>query len=72
VATGMGCTLLPAMALGDHAGGAIAVRPLANALGRRIGLVWRRSYPRTADLRLLADTVRDHLPPSVRQLEHER
>jgi LysR family transcriptional regulator, hydrogen peroxide-inducible genes activator len=72
VATGVGCTLLPAMALGDHAGGAIAVRPLANALGRRIGLIWRRSYPRTADLRLLADTICDHLPPSVRQLEHER
>lgn len=66
VATGMGCTLLPAMALDDRRDGEIAVRPLANSLGRRIGLVWRRSYPRTRDLQLLAETLRDHLPSSVR------
>jgi len=68
VATGMGCTLLPAMALGDRNGGAITVRPLAHALGRRIGLVWRRFYPKVQDLRLFADTIRDHLPRGVRRI----
>jgi LysR family hydrogen peroxide-inducible transcriptional activator len=68
VATGMGCTLLPAMALDDRRDGAIMVRPLANALGRRIGLVWRRSSPMTRDLRLLADTLRAHLPRSVHRV----
>jgi LysR family transcriptional regulator, hydrogen peroxide-inducible genes activator len=71
VATGVGCTLLPAMALGDNAGGAIAVQPLANSLGRRIGLIWRRSYPKISDLRLLANTIRNHLPPSVRLVEQD-
>ena len=68
VATGMGCTLLPALALGNRSGGSITLRPLADALGRRIGLVWRRGSSRTRDLRLLADTLRTHLPRSVHRV----
>jgi LysR family hydrogen peroxide-inducible transcriptional activator len=67
VATGMGCTLLSALALGNRSG-SITLRPLANVLGRRIGLVWRRGSSRTRDLRLLADTLRAHLPRSVHRV----
>ena len=68
VATGMGSTLLPAMACGDRRGPAGAARPLAHGVGRRIGLVWRRRYPRVPDLRLLARTLRQHLPPGVQHV----
>lgn len=65
VATGMGSTLIPAMACGDAATRGVSMRPLEEGVGRRIGLVWRRSSPRVGDLHLLAQTLRDHLPPSV-------
>ena len=65
VATGLGCTLLPAMACGEFHARAIATRPLEAGLGRRIGLVWRRSYPGLRDLHLLAQTLRTHVPSSV-------
>ncbi len=65
VATGMGSTLLPAMACGDFRDAAVTARPLEGGVGRRVGLVWRRSYPRVADLHLLARTLRDHLPRGV-------
>ena len=65
VATGMGSTLLPAMACGDFRDGTVTARPLAGGIGRRIGLVWRRSYPMIPDLHLLARTLRQHLPPGV-------
>ena len=65
VATGMGSTLLPAMACDDFRTRAIMVRPLEDGVGRCIGLVWRRSYPRVRDLHLLAQTLRNHLPQSV-------
>lgn len=65
VATGMGCTLLPAMACGERPVRGVKMRPLENGVGRRIGLVWRRSYPRVRDLHLLAQTLRDHLPRGV-------
>lgn len=68
VATGMGSTLLPAMACDDVRTPAVAMRPLEHGIGRRIGLVWRRSYPRIGDLHLLATTLRDHLPPSVHRV----
>ncbi len=48
VATGLGSTLLPAMACGDARARAVTTRPLEAGLGRRIGLVWRRSYARVA------------------------
>ena len=68
VATGMGSTLLPAMACGDFRSPAVTARPLEGGIGRRIGLVWRRSYPRVENLRLLAQTLRHHLPPGVHRI----
>ncbi|MBV9655945.1 MAG: LysR family transcriptional regulator [Acetobacteraceae bacterium] len=65
VATGLGSTLLPAMACSAARSRAVTTRPLESGVGRRIGLAWRRRSPRHRDIRLLADTVRDHLPPSV-------
>ena len=69
VATGMGSTLLPAMAWNDILSPAVTARPLEGGVGRRIGLVWRRSYPRVPDLHLLAETLRRHLPRGVRGIE---
>ena len=66
VAAGMGCTLLPAMALTGTARRDFEVCPLDAEASRRIGLVWRQSYPRTMDLEYLAQTIRDNLPSSVR------
>jgi len=68
VATGMGRTLLPAMALGHPQDSAITLRPLAGGLGRRIGLVWRRSYPGADNISLLAKLIISHLPRSVRRV----
>lgn len=65
VATGLGSTLLPAMACNEGRARAVAKRPLEPGFGRRIGLVWRRSYPRVRDLHLLANTLRAHLPQGV-------
>jgi LysR family transcriptional regulator, hydrogen peroxide-inducible genes activator len=65
VATGMGSTLLPAMACNNFHTRAITARPLEAGIGRRVGLIWRRSYPRVRDLHLLAQTLRNHLPQSV-------
>ncbi len=65
VATGMGSTLLPAMACGDFRSPAVTAHPLEGGVGRRIGLVWRHSYPGVADLHLLARTLHHHLPRGV-------
>jgi LysR family hydrogen peroxide-inducible transcriptional activator len=66
VAAGMGCTLLPAMALGSGQDHHLEIRPLAGEASRRIGLVWRKTYPKAADLECLADVIRRTHPPSVR------
>ena len=68
VATGLGSTLLPAMACGEARTRSVSIRPLADGVGRRIGLVWRRSYARPSDIHLLAQTLCAHLPPSVRRV----
>lgn len=65
VAAGMGCTLLPALAAVDAAAHAIEIRPLAVRASRRIGLVWRRSYPKVGELTLLRQVIRENLPVSV-------
>ena len=65
VATGLGSTLLPAMACTEARTRAVTTRPLEPGIGRRIGLVWRRSYSRLRDIHLLAKTLRDHLPKGV-------
>ncbi|MBV9758687.1 MAG: hydrogen peroxide-inducible genes activator [Alphaproteobacteria bacterium] len=69
VAAGLGCTLLPALAVQQIArqGGGIAVRPFQAALDyRRLGLVWRTSFPRTDDLLALGRFIQEHLPEAVR------
>jgi LysR family hydrogen peroxide-inducible transcriptional activator len=68
VATGMGSTLLPAMACRDFLSSGVSARPLEGGIGRRIGLVWRRSYPRVADLHLLAQTLLSQLPNNVHRV----
>ena len=65
VATGLGNTLLPAMACHAFHAREVATRPLEAGLGRCIGLAWRHSYPGLRDLHLLAKTLQAHLPPSV-------
>jgi LysR family transcriptional regulator, hydrogen peroxide-inducible genes activator len=69
VAAGLGCTLLPALAI-PHLTARnprLEVRALevANS-SRRIGLLWRQSFPRHADLVALGGFIQDRLPPSVR------
>ena len=65
VAAGMGCTLLPALAVVDGAVHDIEVRPLADRSSRRIGLVWRRTYPKVRELELFGHVIRESLPASV-------
>ncbi len=65
VATGLGSTLLPAMAHSEASGQSVATRRLEPGISRRIGLVWRRGSARQRDIALLAKIVRDHLPSSV-------
>ena len=68
VATGLGSTLLPAMACSDARVRSVSTRPLEAGVGRRIGLVWRRSYPGHHDIQLLAGTLRAHLPQGVHRV----
>lgn len=68
VATGLGSTLVPAMACGAESARAVSIRPLDTGVGRRIGLAWRRGCSRVRDIHLLADVLRRHLPPSVHPL----
>ncbi len=65
VAAGMGCTLLPALAIPEPEEQRFAVCRLASGAARRIGLVWRQSYPKAGDLGLIVTLVREHLPPAV-------
>jgi LysR family transcriptional regulator, hydrogen peroxide-inducible genes activator len=68
VAAGFGCTLLPAMAVPRLAARdeRLAVRPVrAPQAHRRIGLVWRDSFPRSEDLQVLGRYIRDQLPDCV-------
>jgi LysR family hydrogen peroxide-inducible transcriptional activator len=67
VAAGLGFTLLPAMATDqvDAAQSRIACRPFAGKASRRIGLVFRESYPREDDMHRLAGCIKDAVPPVV-------
>jgi LysR family transcriptional regulator, hydrogen peroxide-inducible genes activator len=67
VAAGIGCTLLPSMAV-PHltARQRLDVRPLKAAKAhRRIGLLWRPSFPRSEDLEVLGRFVQELLPECV-------
>ena len=68
VASGLGSTLLPAMACSEARTRAVTTRPLEAGVGRRIGIVWRRSYPKPRDIHLLAETLRAHLPSGVHRV----
>jgi LysR family transcriptional regulator, hydrogen peroxide-inducible genes activator len=66
VSAGFGCTLLPGLAARAPQGPepSFVIRPMQSAeASRRIGLVWRRGYPKTKELSLLGDLVRNN-PPS--------
>ncbi len=68
VAAGFGCTLLPAMAVPHLTAGdnRLEVRPLRAARAyRRIGLLWRASFPRGEDLRVLGRFIQNQLPDCV-------
>lgn len=70
VAAGYGCTLLPALATRPPLGGAepsFAIRPLHSPnASRRVGLVWRRGYPKAEEMALLGDLVRSNPPAGTR------
>lgn len=68
VSAGLGSTLVPALACGEARTRAVTTRPLEPGVGRRIGLAWRRNYPKPRDIHLLARTLRDHLPEGVTTL----
>ena len=66
VSAGFGCTLLPALAARATQGPepSLVIRPLHSpSANRRIGLVWRRGYPKAQELALLGELVRNN-PPS--------
>jgi LysR family hydrogen peroxide-inducible transcriptional activator len=69
VAAGFGCTLLPALAAQPPPGpkAPFVVRPLKSRnASRRIGLVWRRDYPKAQEMNLLAKLVQDNPPAGTR------
>lgn len=62
VAAGLGCTLLPALAVSHLKSSAVAARPFAQpAPHRRIGLAWRRTFPRPDALRMLGEFVQQQV-----------
>ena len=68
VAAGLGCTLLPAMAVpyltARHS--RLEVRPLhAKKAYRHIGLLWRASFPRSEDLEVFGRFIQQQLPDTV-------
>lgn len=68
VAAGLGCTLLPAMAVPQLAAkhDRLEVRPLIAAKAhRRIGLLWRTSFPQGEDLEELGRFIQGLLPDCV-------
>ncbi|TAK87683.1 MAG: hydrogen peroxide-inducible genes activator [Betaproteobacteria bacterium] len=70
VGLGVGCTLLPALAVDAASvrvrGNAVAIRPFRNpAPRRRIGLVWRQRSSAERTLLTLAATMRANLPAGV-------
>lgn len=69
VDAGLGVTLLPQMgvAAGILGGTRVRSRPvLGDDAERRIALVWRNGHPRTAEFRLLGETIRNAVAPLAR------
>ena len=68
VGAGMGATLVPTLALRSAAmtGSGVITRPLeVPDAYRRVLLVWRRSFPRTAAIEALAEIILANLPNTV-------
>ena len=71
VAAGFGCTLLPALAAlpPQRPQPAFVIRPLQSPNdSRRIGLVWRRGYPKARELALLGDLIIANPPAGTRSV----
>ncbi len=68
VAGGMGCTLLPALAVTQARDSGICVRPLETHAARRVGFIWRPSFAGADDIIALAEAISDHLPSAVLRL----
>jgi len=68
VAAGLGCTLIPELAVPRLAAGGSGVeaRPF-ECLGahRDIGLLWRTAFPGGEDLKSLGEFIQERLPPGV-------
>ncbi|MGH8443796.1 MAG: LysR substrate-binding domain-containing protein [Solimonas sp.] len=72
VASGLGCTLLPALAMAAAtAQPGLVIRPLATPASRRIGLVWRRQCPRRPEFELLAHTIASQPPKGTKRIGEE-
>jgi LysR family hydrogen peroxide-inducible transcriptional activator len=68
VAAGLGCTLLPALAVSrlTASGSGVEARPFTAAgATRRIGLLWRTASPRREDLMALGKFIQERLPRDV-------
>jgi LysR family hydrogen peroxide-inducible transcriptional activator len=71
VAAGYGCTLLPALAVqsGRHGAAALDTRPLdLPDAKRRIGLLFRKSFPRRQGMARLGEAIVGCLPETVHPL----
>jgi len=71
VAAGLGVTLVPALAMRGSwtSGSGVVAQPLAiKGASRRIVLVFRHSFPRTAALQALAGVITDKLPNTVQRV----
>jgi len=70
VACGMGCTLLPSMASKHLKAGEsrTVLIPLEVGVSRRIGLVYRSTYPMQEDLACLARIIGEHATNDVERL----
>jgi LysR family hydrogen peroxide-inducible transcriptional activator len=71
VAAGFGCTLLPALAAlpPQRPEPSFVIRPMQSPNdSRRIGLVWRRGYPKAQELALLGDLIIDNPPVGTRSV----
>jgi LysR family transcriptional regulator, hydrogen peroxide-inducible genes activator len=74
VSTGIGCTLLPAMAtIRPHLPQvAFQVVPVdSEHASRRIGLVWRHGFPKADDLTRLGNLIREQPPRGTRSVSDE-
>jgi LysR family transcriptional regulator, hydrogen peroxide-inducible genes activator len=71
VAAGFGCTLLPALAAlpPQRPEPSFVIRPMQSPNdSRRVGLVWRRGYPKAQGLALLGNQIIDHPPAGTRSV----